>query len=86
LSKFALDGYTVFASVLDNAFCKGNVFFEWKVASVNHDACESAVDCVFANIEIGTVVKMQCDRYFNCLDRSLDKFAQIRYPGIFDGA
>ena len=54
--------------------------------SVDHNGCESIVYAFFTNIEIFTVIQVECNVQTSIEDRSLYQFDQISRLGIFSGS
>ena len=71
--------------VVDDAFGEFDILFERIFGTIDHDGSETAVHAGFADVKIGTVVQMECNRQIGVFQGCLDELDEVDMLGIFAG-
>ena len=82
-SKFGFNCYISLVSVIYNLLCYCNIFFIRQSASVNHNACESCINCLFASFKWFAVVKVQNNLVWIVLAGCFNDCFYVIIAGIF---
>ena len=82
MAEFGFHGGVVFVGVFHDLAGDFRVLFKWFVARVNHDAGETFINALLAQIKRVAVIQMDSDGHVGQADGSLNELLEVNRVGV----